>query len=143
MNTRILHGEIRAPAASAMAAPFMLATLLLSVGPMFLLLYPPKVHKVTLDAPAPWAEVAVYFHPLELMPTGEARLDGEILDLIGLTQRLNLIAVTPGHGVDLRADPNARYEHFAEVLTLIRRARIDRLRVDNRRFAHAIDARAR
>jgi biopolymer transport protein ExbD len=88
---------------------------------------------------APVFDVHDGMHRLELTPADEVLIDGVAVDLVGLRQRLDMIAVSTSAWVDFRPHAHARYELFAEVLAVLKRARIERLRLDGRAFVHAID----
>ncbi|TFI57981.1 TonB family protein [Sphingomonas parva] len=127
-------------AAPGRAAQLLLASIGLAVMPIFLLTYPPPTHKVMLwETPAELAQVR-RFHRLALEADGAIRWDGEKVDLVALRRRLEMVAVTPQEGVDFRPDRGVRYELFLEVLTVIRWARMDRLRLDRTWFADAPDS---
>jgi len=79
-------------------------------------------------------------HDLVVTPHNEVLWNGRDVDMTGLRTRLDIVTIRD-EWVDFRPDPNARYEMFAEVLAVTRRARLERMRLDNRPFRHAIDAR--
>jgi hypothetical protein len=145
-------------------AQLILALLLLSIFPIFWLSVPIQTHAVRIDLPAlpdrivptPASRPQAYFltslilpdrplvprrwiHKLVITPQEEVLIDGSNVDITGLRQRLDVIEQREGEWVDLRPDPNARYELFAEILAVIKRARIERLRLDNRAFRGPVD----
>lgn len=150
------------PADAGRRAQLLLALLLLSIFPIFWLSIPIQTHAVKLDlpplperivamAPAPPAylmtsylvpdlelEPARGLHELVLTPGDAVLLNKREVDLAGLRARLDVIAVR-NEWVDFRPEPNTRYEFFAEVLAVTRRARLERLRLDNRPFGEALD----
>jgi hypothetical protein len=80
--------------------------------------------------------------PRRVVVTADGRIlaDGTPVDLIGLSRRLDLLyAAEDAPWVELRPDPNARYELFAEVLAVFKRAAVGRLRLDNGRYEHILD----
>jgi biopolymer transport protein ExbD len=71
---------------------------------------------------------------------GRILADGMLVDLIGLRRRLDLLyAEEDAPWAELRPDPNARYERFAEVLAIFKRAAVERVRLDNGRYEHILD----
>lgn len=144
-------------------AQLLLAALLLSLIPIFLQAIPIQTHSVKLDLPRlPEAIVpgpaprfmfmsslalprldrdivpARAVHALAVTPEGRILFDGSEVDVVGLRTRLDL-AEAGREWVDFRPDPHARYELFLETLAVIRRARLERLRLDSRPFRTAID----
>ena len=155
------------PAAAGRRAQLLLALVLFSVFPVFLLCIPIQTHSVKLnlphlpetivpfvpEAPAPPAyflsipiiavpdldlEPPRRLHELVITPQNRVLMNGREVDLTGLRIRLDIIE-TREEWVDLRPEPDARYEMFAEVLAVIKRARLERVRLDNRSFRHAMD----
>ena len=76
-------------------------------------------------------------HRLDLLPSGAILLDGERLDQVRLRMRLDVLALGGTGWIDLKPDPHARYEDFAELAATLGRASFDRLRLDNGGFAGA------
>ncbi|HEX9965636.1 MAG TPA: hypothetical protein VGB04_11710 [Allosphingosinicella sp.] len=157
-------GRLGSPAAQSARAQLILALLLLSIFPIFWLSVPIQTHAVRIDLPAlpetivptPASRPQAYvltsliradptlvphrrIHELVITPGDEVLMDGSKVDIAGLWQRLSIIEYREGEWVDLKPDPYARYELFAEVLAMTRRARIERLRLDNRPFRQAMD----
>jgi biopolymer transport protein ExbD len=154
--------DIASPAAPGIRAQLILAMLLAAIFPMLLLYVPIQTHAVKLDlfSPRAWSAPAaapraylMSIAPLPRMPEDPAgyhrlvvtaseriMIDGTEVDMAGLRRRLDVIAVD-SEWVDLRPDANARYELFLEVLTVTRRARLERLRLDNSPFRRASDER--
>ena len=99
----------------------------------FLTLYlPPPNHRVAIDIrPGPGHDARDEpYHLLEVSAHGRTTLDGrEAAGLVALRMRLDYIAAHPQSGIELRADPNARYENFLEILTLLKRANVRHLRI--------------
>lgn len=152
------------PAAAGRRAQLLLALLLLSVFPIFLLSIPIQTHSVKIDLPrlpdaiVPMPEGSgppAYLlttlvlpdldlepprplHELVLTAQNTVLWNGREVDLAGLRTRLDLIEVR-GEWVDFRPEPHARYELFAEVLAVTKRARLERMRLDSRPFREAID----
>ena len=151
------------PAEGGRRAQLVLALLLLSILPVFWLSVPAPTHAVRLDLPPlpdtvmptnPFPPQAYLLtslmlpnpsvvprriHELVLTAGGKVLLDGRQVDITGLFERLRVIAQREGEWVDLRPDPNVRYELFAEILAVTRRTRLERLRLDNGPFRHALD----
>ncbi|HEU0099441.1 MAG TPA: hypothetical protein VFQ67_11785 [Allosphingosinicella sp.] len=152
-------------AAPGRRAQLILALLLLSVFPVFFLTIPIQTHSVRLDLPRlPGAIVPASpprpdaylmttlavrrlvgdpertprFHELVVTPHETILFDGREVDVRGLAARLGSVEARE-EWVDFRPDPNARYELFAEILAMTRRARIERLRLDSRPFRGALD----
>ena len=155
------------PAAAGRRAQLLLALLLLSVFPIFLLYIPIQTHSVKINLPhlpetivpivpaTPTPPVYLLSLPVPPAPDVEPEAprqlhelvitswntllwNGREVDLAALRTRLNIIEISE-EWVDLRPEPNARYELFAEVLAVIKRARIERLRLDNRPFWRSLD----
>jgi biopolymer transport protein ExbD len=160
---------IEEPAAAGRRAQLLLALLLLCIFPICFLYVPIRTHSVKVDLPrlpdrivraAPATPPPpVYLRSLPIPPapdvepeaprpfhglvitSGNALLwNGRKVELAELRSRLDIIE-TRAEWVDLRPEPNARYELFAEVIAVIKRARIERLRLDSRPFRNAIDER--
>lgn len=153
-------------AAAGRRAQLLLALVLLSVFPVFILAIPIQTHSVKIDLPrlpeavVPMPERSsprVYFfapvdlphrdpepprpvHDLVLTAQDRVLWNGRHVDLEGLRTRLDIITVRD-EWVDFRPEPHARYELFAEVLAVTKRARLDRMRLDSRPFREAVDAR--
>lgn len=87
-----------------------------------------------------WPSLAGRAHRLELTASDSILLDGVEIDLVGLRTRLDRLALTADEWVEIRPDPHSRYELFHAVVAVIARAGFDRLRLDHRRFAAAIDS---
>jgi biopolymer transport protein ExbD len=143
-------------------AQLLLALLLAAVAPFFVIGRPIEQHALRFDlrplqdwpaAASPAAEmrpVSLLAAPREpqagsrihrLVATADGRIlvDGSAVDHGGLRERLDSIAVTETEWVDFRPEPDVRYEHFAEILATVKRAHLERLRFDNRRFRDAMD----
>jgi hypothetical protein len=86
-----------------------------------------------------WPSLTGPGHRLELTPANAILLDGRPVDRAGLRAALDRIALSDGGWVDIRPDPHSRTELFHEVLAVIASADFDRLRLDNRPFARALD----
>lgn len=150
------------PAAHGVRAQLILALLLAALLPIFLLTFPIQTHSVKIDLPhlpetvvpaipAPPAYLLTTFiipewelepprrlHELVVTPQDKVLMNGKEVDMSGLRMRLDIVAVRD-EWVDFRPEPNARYEMFAEVLAVTRRARLERLRLDSRPFRRALD----
>lgn len=151
------------PAAAGRRAQLLLALLLLSVFPAFLLSIPVQTHSVKIELPrlpeaifpAIPSEPDAYLmttlvvpdldlepprriHELVVTPQDRVLFNGKAVDLTGLRTRLDIVGVRE-EWVDLRPDPNVRYEMFLEVLAVTRRAGLERLRLDNRPFRGSIE----
>lgn len=152
------------PAAAGRRAQLLLALLLGALLPVFLLTLPIQTHSLKIDLPllpetivpmpvGPPAYLLTTFiipdddveppRPLhELVVTARDRvlLNGREVDLASLRTRLDII-ITRDEWVDFRPEPYSRYEIFAEVLAVTKRARLERMRLDSRPFRKAIDER--
>ena len=155
------------PAAAGRRAQLLLALLLLCVFPICFLYVPIQTHSVKIDLPhlpetivpivpatptppvyllslpipaTPNVELEAprRLHELVITPWNTMLWNGRQVDLTELRSRLNIVEISE-EWVDLRPDPNARYELFAQVLAVIKRARVERLRLDNRPFRRSID----
>ncbi|HET9637646.1 MAG TPA: biopolymer transporter ExbD [Allosphingosinicella sp.] len=153
------------PAAAGRRAQLLLALLLLSVFPAFLLTIPIQTHSVKIDLPRlPEAifpptpsEPETYLmaasimapidfelesprrlHKLVVTPQDTVLFNGRAVDLAGLRSSLEIVEANK-EWVDFRPEPNARYEMVIEVLAVTRRARLERLRLDSRPFRDAIE----
>lgn len=152
-------------AAHGRRAQLLLALLLLSLFPIFLLNIPVQTHSVRIDLPAlPEAarpdlrpapayiltipvlrsyevEPPRPLHRLVVTPRDEVLFNGRKLTLASLRERLDSISARESEWIDFRPDANARYEFFAEILAVAKRARIERLLIDNRPFRTSMDDR--
>jgi biopolymer transport protein ExbD len=154
------------PAAGGRQAQLLLALLLLSVFPVFILTIPIQTHSVRIDLPRlpdaivpmpegssppayllttmvlPDLDIEPPRRLHELVVTAQDRVlwNGREVDLAGLRDRLNIVEVRE-EWVDFRPEPYARYELFAEVLAVTKRARLERMRLDSRPFRESIDER--
>ena len=163
---KLLVSALDDPAAGGRQAQLLLALLLLSVFPVFFLTIPIQTHSLKIDLPrlpdaiVPMPEGAsppVYLlttmvfpdldlelpRPIhELVVTAQDRVlwNGKEVDLEGLRTRLHIVTFRD-EWVDFRPEPYARYEMFAEVLAVTKRARLERMRLDSRPFRKAIDER--
>lgn len=161
-----LPATFEAPAAAARRAQLLLALLLGAILPVFLLTLPIPTHSVRIDLPLlpeaivpmpPGAGPPAYLlttfivpdldlepprplHELVITPQDKMLWNGKAVDVAGLRTRLDIVAIRE-EWVDLRPDPNARYEMFAEVLAITKRARLEKMRLDSRPFREAIDGR--
>jgi biopolymer transport protein ExbD len=97
------------------------------------------MHPVSLLAVPPEPEPGSRVHPLVATADGRILVDGSAVGFTGLRDRLDAIAVTETDWVDFRPEPNVRYEHFAEILAVVKRAGLERLRFDNRRYGRMLD----
>jgi biopolymer transport protein ExbD len=152
----------RSPMAEGTGAQLILAILLAALLPLFILTLPVQTHAVKLDLPAlpetamptnPFPPQAYLLtslilpdpvparprHELVITAGGQVLMDGSVVDLLELRQRLDHIETTEKEWVDLRPDPDARYELFAEILAVVKRARLERLRLDSRPFRSSLD----
>ena len=109
---------------------------------MFIITVPIATHKVPLDLPGPTpppTEKPVV-HKLELDAAGRITLDGAATTLEALPGRLSVIAREPNADLLLRADGEAPYERFDQLLARVKRAGITRLGMtDNEKFVAALD----
>jgi biopolymer transport protein ExbD len=163
---RLPDSAIEEPAAAGRRAQLLLALFLLCVFPIFLLTIPIQTHSVKIDLPrlpdaivpmparsSPPAYLLTTMvlpdlglepprplHELVVTPQNTVLWNGRKIDLAGLRTRLHLIEAR-GEWVDFRPEPNARYEMFAEILAIAKRARLERMRLDSRPFRGSIDER--
>jgi hypothetical protein len=102
---------------------------------------PLRPDRRAIDVPAPYRAPAAAAHRLDIERSGSLLFDGCRLDLLSLRLRLDRLEMEDGFGwVDLRPDPEARYETVDEILATLARAHVGRFRLDTRHFAAAIDA---
>lgn len=160
---KLLVSALDDPAAGGRQAQLLLALLLLSVFPIFLLHIPIQTHSVKIDLPrlpdaiVPMPEGSsppVFLlttmvlpdvdiepprpiHELVLTAQNTLLWNGREVDLAGLRTRLDIVEVRE-EWVDFRPEPYARYELFAEILAVTRRARLERMRLDSRPFRESI-----
>jgi biopolymer transport protein ExbD/TolR len=100
---------------------------------------PSALHRLSVASPA-WAEPIAPLRRLVITADGRILADGVEVDLVGLRRRLDHLAtMTDVPWVELRPDPNARYELFAEVFAIFKRAAFERVHLDNARYERAID----
>lgn len=106
---------------------------------------PPAVEATGPDGlPVPWTPSYPPPPPplrrVDVTTDGRILADGTPVDLIALYRRLNIVSVAEGdQWVELRPEPNARYELFAEVLAVFKRARLERVRLDNAGYERTLD----
>lgn len=93
---------------------------------MIILTIPLTMNKIPLDLPQPGKGPAAVVHVLALDRAGQVTVDGAALSEPALTARLRTIA-TIGDALTMRTDPEARYEHFAQTLAVVKRAGVTRL----------------
>ncbi|HEX8481097.1 MAG TPA: biopolymer transporter ExbD [Allosphingosinicella sp.] len=158
------RGGLGTPTDQGLRAQLLLALLILSVFPTFLLTLPVQTHGIRVDLP-PLPETIVPAGPIEARPyllttfvipdpklvpprpvhelvvtsRDEMLMDGERVDVRGLRERLDVIGARQDEWVDYRPEANARYEFFVEVLAIVKRAYVERLRLDSRPFRRALD----
>ncbi|HEX8379905.1 MAG TPA: biopolymer transporter ExbD [Allosphingosinicella sp.] len=157
-------GGLGTPADQGLRAQLLLALLILSVFPIFLLTFPVQTHGIRIDLP-PLPETIVPAGPIEpqpyllttfvlpnpklvpprrvhdlvVTPTDVVLMDGKQVDFRGLRERLDVVAGRDGEWLEFRPNPNARYELFVEVLAVVKRAYVERLRLNSRPFRRALD----
>jgi biopolymer transport protein ExbD len=139
-------GAPGSPAVQGARAQLVLALLAGAIFPMLLLGIPIQTHSVKLDLPAlrpesysgPGGAPRRRVHSLVVTPRNEALFDGLNVNLAELRSSLDLVEAS-GEWVDFSPEPNARYEMFVETLAVTRRARLERLRLDNRPFRRSFD----
>ena len=110
---------------------------------MFIITIPVSSHKVPMDLPQgpPQVSEQPVVHSLELGAAGLISLDGNFVSRDGLPARLAAIGKGPVSDLLLRVDGDAPYEHFDQVLVMIKRAGITRMgMVGNDKFVAALDA---
>lgn len=79
-------------------------------------------------------------HLVGINAAGTFFFDGCALDLVSLRERIDLLQLSGEGWLDLRPDPDARWETVDIALATFARAHVERFRFDNRRFRGAIDA---
>ncbi|MGP7795977.1 ExbD/TolR family protein [Sphingomonas sp. CLY1604] len=95
---------------------------------MMILTLPTVLHKVAVDLPqgkAPPSETVA--HPLLLARDGTVTLDGAALSDAAMPARFKALDADPKALLVMKADPEARYERFDQVLAEAKRAGITRL----------------
>jgi len=79
-------------------------------------------------------------HRVEIEPAGTLLFDNCPVDMLTLRMRVDALEMEePAGWVDLRPDPEARYELVDAVVATLARAHVERFRLDTRHFAAAID----
>jgi biopolymer transport protein ExbD len=158
----VIAEPLEAFPATARTAQLLFAMLLGPLAAILLTAREPEPHAVKLDLPteggaAPWqgmpapyrspyGEEEVWtppadpaaWHVLDILPDGRIRLDGADIGLAALRARIEEITYGTDW-LDVRPDPEARYEVFAEVIAVVRWWGLWRLRLSNRRFAEALE----
>jgi biopolymer transport protein ExbD len=114
-----------APIAQFRAAMLLTAMTLLAAFLPILLCIPPLINQVSVDlreSPCSGPAARVY-HRLEIEADGRILLDGRPrANLVELRMGLDIITLDPAAGVEMRPNPNLRYETFLEVLATAERA---------------------
>ncbi len=96
---------------------------------MLILTIPPLTHKVAIDLPRPHPgriDPSVP-HRLEIERSGALQWDGARVSDAALTGRLAAFNRDGASVLQLRTDPEARYERFDQVLATGKRANVTRL----------------
>jgi biopolymer transport protein ExbD len=96
---------------------------------MLILTIPPLTHKVAIDLPRPHTgrvDPSVP-HRLEIERSGALRWDGARVSDAALAGRLAAFNRDGASVLQLRTDPEARYERFDQVLATVKRANVTRL----------------
>jgi biopolymer transport protein ExbD len=111
---------------------------------MFIITIPVMTHSVKMDlpnVPPPDAVAEPPVHRLDLSAAGALSWDGVPIARAALPTRLDALADSDQNPVlHFRADGEARYEDFDEVLAMVKRARIERLAmIGNEGHALAIE----
>ena len=111
---------------------------------MFIITIPLMTHSVKMDLPtsAPPREAAEPpIHRLDLSAAGSVSWDGVPIARSTLPAKLDALADSDQNPIlHFRADGEARYEDFDEVLAMVKKARIERLAmIGNEGFAKAIE----
>ena len=118
-------GALGSPAAGLRAALLLMAMMMTAVFVPFAHTYGPVLNQVPLELrqwpdPSPPARIR---HRLEVTAQGRIILDGKLRsDLVELRMGLDLISLERRAVVELRPDPELRYETFLEVLAVAERA---------------------
>jgi biopolymer transport protein ExbD len=109
---------------------------------MMILSIPMMTHRVRIQIPTgdpPVSQIPV-IHQLRLEASGAILLDGSAITLQALPGQLSAIKADPTGVLQLSASGEARYESYAELLAVVRRAGIDRLGlVGNEGFVASLD----
>src|SRR5438045_2357970 len=108
-----------APIAQFRAAMLLTTMTLLAVFLPILLCVPPRIDHVPvelLESPC-GGQFAGRYHRLEIEADGRILLDGRPrANLVELRMGLDIITLDPAAGVEMRPNPNLRYETFLEIL---------------------------
>lgn len=95
---------------------------------MVIITIPMLNHEVPIDIPrgrvAPEERVT---HRLEIMRDGAVFVDGAATSDAALLRKLAVLRADPRAELTVRTDPQARYDHFARTLVVVKRAGITRL----------------
>lgn len=99
---------------------------------MFIITIPIQTHAVKLDLPQPSDKPLTNIDPIKnkvvIEPSGAVLWNGEPVDLVRLTQYLNLTQQqNPTPELHLQPDPNARYEKVDEVLAVTKRVGVEKM----------------
>lgn len=101
--------------------------------------HPPRARQAPIrDRTAPVLPVDQRIARIELTASGRILFDGRPVDLVGLRMELDLMRERDATWLDLRPEPEARYELVDEILATIGRAGDFSVRIDHRPFRDAI-----
>ena len=109
---------------------------------MTIMSVPMMTHRVRIQIPQgnPPVSQQPIIHPLRLEASGTILLDGLPVTLQGLPPRLSAINREPTGVLQLSASGDARYEVYAELLAVVKRAGIERLDLaGNEGFVASLD----
>jgi len=109
---------------------------------MTIMSIPMMTHQVRIQIPQgpPPASQQPIVHPLRLEASGAIMLDGSPVTLQELPPRLSAINREPTGILQLSASGDARYEIYAELLAVVKRAGIERLNLaGNEGFVASLD----
>jgi hypothetical protein len=102
--------------------------------------FPQGAPRTAIDDRAPFLLPLGPGHRVEIEPAGTLLFDGCPVDMLTLRVEVDALNIAePAGWVDLRPDPEARYEIVDDVLAILARAHVERFRLDTRHFAAAID----
>lgn len=96
---------------------------------MFIITIPIQLHEIPLNLPQPGPATTdrQIAHLMEIGRDGAVMLDGTPVDRSSLEAKLSSLRADPSAALQLKTDPRARYDDFAQTLSIIKRAGITRL----------------
>ena len=125
-------GALGSPAAGLRAALLLMAMMMTAVFVPFAHSYGPMLNQVPMNLREDVDDDPVVgrYHQVEIGPDERIRVDGRLQSgFMDYRRALDIIGADRASGVELRPDPNLRYEYFLEVLAIAKRAGLRHLRV--------------